>query len=89
MKRQAHYVTLHLARDTYKPLVPPLKGLNRVSRRFESPPPALPEQWYTWDRGWYVDVVGNPSASDLEHLADCPIVLASEGVSAALVRADR
>ena len=67
----------------YRHLVPSLKHLKGVSRRFESPLPALPERWFTWDRGWYVDVVANPSASDM----GSPNVLASEGVSNRVVLA--
>lgn len=63
-----------------KPLVPPLplKLLRGGSHRFESPPPALPAKMFTWERGWYVDVVANPSASTEMGGSN---VAVSEGVS--------
>src|SRR5258706_5566613 len=79
-EREAHHTSNHLAREIRKPLVPPLplKPLHGGSHRFESSPPALPAKLFTWGRGWYVDVVPNPSASSDVSNANVP---ASEGVS--------
>jgi hypothetical protein len=82
-EREVHHVSKHLEREPRKPLVPPLplKLLQGSSHRFESPLPALPARCFTWDRGWYIDVVANPSASsDM----GSPNVPASEGVSTRL-----
>jgi hypothetical protein len=83
--REAHHSNEHRGQEPPKSSVPPLKLLNGVSRRLESRPPELPERCFTWDRGWYVDVVANPSAST--STLDSANVVASEGVSTPLVLA--